>query len=166
MIAIREAVPADIPFIMETERLDGNDRLISQWSAEQHRAGLEDRSMAHLIGWAGGERLGFCLIEDLAGSWGNVKLRTMAVARPGEGAGGRILPLVIGWVFGWEETHRFYLHARGDNERALRCYRRAGFVEEGRDRESFLLPDGARTDMVNLSILRPEWAALSSASAG
>jgi len=44
------------------------------------------------------------------------------------------------------------------NERALRCYRAAGFTEEGRRRQ-VTFHDGRWHDEVLMSVLQPEWAA-------
>ncbi|HEV8574303.1 MAG TPA: GNAT family protein [Dehalococcoidia bacterium] len=45
------------------------------------------------------------------------------------------------------------------NERAQACYRKCGFIEEGRAREEYF-QDGRYWDIVRMGILRREWEAL------
>ncbi len=45
------------------------------------------------------------------------------------------------------------------NERAIACYRKCGFVEEGRLREEYY-QDGRYWDVIRMSILRREYDAL------
>ncbi len=45
------------------------------------------------------------------------------------------------------------------NERAIACYRKCGFVQEGRRREHYF-QDGRYWDIINMSVLRREYDAL------
>ncbi len=55
--------------------------------------------------------------------------------------------------------HRIELTVLGFNERAQACYRKCGFVEEGRFRQDRFV-DGAYVDTVFMAILRAEWERL------
>jgi diamine N-acetyltransferase len=59
---------------------------------------------------------------------------------------------------GFEELnlHRVYLTVLADNCRAIRCYQKAGFQEEGRLREA-IFKAGERRDLILMSLLRPEF---------
>ncbi|MDP9310770.1 MAG: GNAT family N-acetyltransferase [Chloroflexota bacterium] len=79
-------------------------------------------------------------------------------ARVGRGYGRDALHTLLRWAFGIQNFHRISLETWATNERALRCYRAVGFVEEGRMREVMWL-DGEYVDAVQMGILRREWQA-------
>lgn len=74
----------------------------------------------------------------------------------GKGYGRETLRLLLGFGFRHRNLHRIWLECTATNERALRAYRAAGFVEEGRLREHAWL-DGRYVDMVRMAVLRSEW---------
>ncbi len=63
--------------------------------------------------------------------------------------------------FGFEEMNlnRVMLHVDERNARAIACYRKCGFVEEGRMRQD-RYAEGRYWDTLIMGILRPEWEAL------
>lgn len=60
--------------------------------------------------------------------------------------------------FGFEEMnlHRIALNVYAFNERGIACYRKVGFIEEGRMRER-IYTEGAYHDLIWMSVLRREW---------
>ena len=77
----------------------------------------------------------------------------------GRGVGREALALVIDRAFSDEQRlHRVFLNVAASNERAVRCYRALGFVEEGRKREHLLVDDRWEDDLV-MSVLDREWSA-------
>jgi RimJ/RimL family protein N-acetyltransferase len=76
----------------------------------------------------------------------------------GKGYGREVLALLLDFGFTHRNLHRVWLQCTATNERALRAYRAAGFVEEGRMREHAWV-GGAYVDMVRMAVLRAEWAA-------
>ena len=60
--------------------------------------------------------------------------------------------------FGFEEMnlHRIALNTYSFNERAIACYRKVGFVDEGRMRDR-IYTEGAYHDLLWMSVLRGEW---------
>ncbi len=52
--------------------------------------------------------------------------------------------------------NRIYLRVFSNNVRAIRCYEKAGFVQEGRFRQAHY-QDGEYWDVLVMSVLRSEW---------
>lgn len=73
----------------------------------------------------------------------------------GKGYGREVLRLLVDFAFTYRNLHRVHLSTLATNEAALRCYTAAGFVEEGRRRESAWV-DGAYVDEVLMSVLETD----------
>jgi RimJ/RimL family protein N-acetyltransferase len=69
---------------------------------------------------------------------------------------GEATQLMIDHAFGTLGLHRIALFVFEFNERAIRAYRRVGFVVEGRSRES-VWRDGRWWDELAMSILESDW---------
>ena len=84
-------------------------------------------------------------------------------AGQGRGLGTEATKLIVG--YGIEEIglHRISLGVYAFNPRAQRAYEKAGFVVEGRLRDS-LLWEGEWVDEIVMSVLAPDWKALRSES--
>jgi RimJ/RimL family protein N-acetyltransferase len=76
----------------------------------------------------------------------------------GRGLGRETLRLMLRYGFQEMGLHRVQLEVWAFNDRALRCYRSAGFVEEGRRRQ-VTFHDGRWHDEVLMAVLRAEWSA-------
>jgi RimJ/RimL family protein N-acetyltransferase len=76
----------------------------------------------------------------------------------GKGYGTDAVRLMVGYAFRELGLYRVQLGVFSYNQRALRSYEKVGFVNEGAQRDE-LYRDGRRWDMINMSILRPEWEA-------
>lgn len=159
VFGLRLAHLADIPFIMATERAPGFDRMVGRWSEAEHQSKLGTTDHAYLLGLnEAGERAAFAIIRDLDDAHGNVCLKRIAVAAPGQGIGRRFLILVIDWVFMETRAYRIWLDVLADNTRARHLYLSHGFVEEGLLRRAYQLPDESRIDLILMALLRPDWA--------
>jgi len=77
----------------------------------------------------------------------------------GQGYGSDATRLMLEHAFVRLNLHRVALSVFAFNERAIRAYRRAGFVAEGRAREA-IWRDGRYWDEITMSILDHEWRAL------
>jgi RimJ/RimL family protein N-acetyltransferase len=77
-----------------------------------------------------------------------------------QGYGADALRVLLGFGFGEMNLHRIALNAFAFNERAIACYQKVGFVEEGRERDR-IFTEGAYHDLVSMSVLRQEWEARS-----
>lgn len=76
----------------------------------------------------------------------------------GRGYGRTAAGLLLDWSFRIENYERIWLDTWATNERAIRCYRALGFVEEGRMRRQ-LFANGQYVDMVVMGLLRDQWRA-------
>jgi RimJ/RimL family protein N-acetyltransferase len=74
----------------------------------------------------------------------------------GRGYGTETTQLMLDHAFGTLGLHRIALTVFEFNERAIRAYRRCGFLVEGRARES-IWRDGRWWDEVAMSVLVTEW---------
>jgi RimJ/RimL family protein N-acetyltransferase len=151
---LRRATEADIPFIMETERLPGYEQTVGRFEEDEHRSHLADTAWLYLVH----PEMGLALLHGTDSRDGNLCLRRFIVTKTSSGLGSALLPLVLDYVFAETSAHRLWLHHVKENTKAARLYARFGFQHEGIEREAGLRPDGSRFDLVNLSILRPEWA--------
>jgi RimJ/RimL family protein N-acetyltransferase len=79
----------------------------------------------------------------------------------GQGYGRETVKLLLRYAFHYLNVRRVELTTNAKNERAIRSYLACGFVEEGRPRKVVWI-EGEYTDLVNMSILRDEWAQLQS----
>ena len=120
--------------------------------------------------------LGACRLEDeqLIGVCGLHGIETvdrfaelglfLDSAHQGVGYGGEVIELLLAHAFEALNLHRVELAVFDFNERGLRCYRRLGFVEEGRARQK-RFKQGRYCDEILLSMLRSEWRAARAADA-
>jgi RimJ/RimL family protein N-acetyltransferase len=81
----------------------------------------------------------------------------------GRGYGTDAMRVIVGYGFREMGLHRVQLGVAAFNLAGVRAYQKAGFVQEGRYRES-VLHDGRWYDSVLMSILDHEWAARRSPS--
>jgi GNAT superfamily N-acetyltransferase len=157
-LGLRRARPADIPFIMATERVSGFEKMVGRWSEEDHLAALTDPGYAYLLGTnAAGDRRAFAIVRDLNDAHGNVCLKRIAVPAPGKGVGSRFLGTVVRWVFTETGAYRLWLDVLADNARARHVYLSHGFAEEGVLRNAYKLTDESRINLILMSVLRPDW---------
>lgn len=76
----------------------------------------------------------------------------------GQGLGTAAVRLVLAYAFGPLGLHRVSVRVLAFNVRAIRCYAKCGFVEEGREREAARI-DGVWHDDVIMGVLDRELAA-------
>lgn len=108
-----------------------------------------DRNLAHPLAWA---------IEVPGALLGEVRL-AIGLYDPGrlsKGLGRAAIHLVLTYGFQTLRLHRIDLRVLATNERAIRCYRACGFVEEGRERESAFVA-GVWQDDIIMGILAREY---------
>lgn len=84
---------------------------------------------------------------------------SLAADYQGQGYGGEALNWALDWAFRFGGYHRVELSTVAYNERALRLYRRLGFVDEGRSRKAHW-HDRQWHDKVHFGMLEEEWEAL------
>ena len=74
----------------------------------------------------------------------------------GKGYGTDTMRLAVRYAFMELNLNRVTLNVFEYNPRAIRCYEKAGFRHEGRQRQ-FLNRNGRRWDVLEMGILRDEW---------
>jgi RimJ/RimL family protein N-acetyltransferase len=74
----------------------------------------------------------------------------------GQEYGRAAVRLLLDYAFRLRNLRRVWLWVHADNERAIRAYRAAGFVEEGRLRQH-VWSNGRYVDGVQMGVLRDEW---------
>ena len=106
-----------------------------------------------IIGWIGLHKIyefnrnamfGILLYGDNTGKW----------------IGARAIRLLLRYAFEYMYLHKVSLRVRGDNARAIACYKSCGFQECGRQREEVWIGDRYEDD-VSMEILRSDWQQLS-----
>lgn len=170
-VRLRGVRDDDLPVLATWEMDAGRLATLSSWVAPPSQAGAKER----IAGWTANQRddLGFAIetVEDppvLVGSlglWGarpKDRCATLGIAlgreHIGHGYGTDAVRIIVGYGFREMGLHRIQLSVAPFNLAGIRAYQKAGFVEEGRHRES-VLHDGRWYDEVLMSILDHEWAA-------
>ena len=102
--------------------------------------------------------IGTCAFSQLDGENGSALYHiTIGEADAwGHGYGTEATRLMLDHAFGTLSLHRIGLFVFEFNERAIRAYKRCGFVIEGRSRES-IWRDGRWWDELAMSVLESDW---------
>ena len=102
--------------------------------------------------------IGSCAFSQLDGDNGSALYHITIGEKElwGRGYGTEATRLMLGHAFGSLGLHRVSLAVFAFNERAIRSYRKVGFVVEGQAREA-IFRDGRFWDEISMSILEPEW---------
>lgn len=74
----------------------------------------------------------------------------------GKGYGQEAIKVLQKFVFEELNLHKLELEVHEYNEKAYKCYKKCGFVEEGRKRENFYI-NGKYTDTIFMGILKREY---------
>jgi RimJ/RimL family protein N-acetyltransferase len=97
-------------------------------------------------------------VKDRCGTLGIMLGRAFV----GRGYGTDAVRVMVSFGFREVGLHRIQLEVAAFNARGVAAYRKAGFVEEGRRRES-VMHDGQWYDNVLMSVLEHEWRAAATA---
>jgi RimJ/RimL family protein N-acetyltransferase len=105
-----------------------------------------------------GRLIGSCAFSQVDGENGSAMYHITIGEKDvwGRGYGTEATGLMLDHAFGTLGLHRIALTVFEFNERAIRAYRRCGFVVEGRSRES-IWRDGRWWDELGMSVLSSEW---------
>ncbi len=157
-LALREASADDLAAITGLERRPGFARYVGRSEEAEHWAMLASPAFAYRLGVGqDGAVEAFAILSGLGDPHRNLYLKRVAVVRPGEGVGTAFLKLVIDEAFGRLGAERLHLDCFADNARAQAAYTKLGFTRDGVLRQAYRLPDGTRTDLVLMALLRSEW---------
>lgn len=164
-VFLRPIRPSDFPKLAAWSR----DREIARYVggqyptrleeyAEWHRRLQSDRHSHHLaISTHDDVLIGHIELDHIAWRSGDAELRIRIGERQhwGRGYGTEAVRLLLSHAFSSLNLKRVYLRVFSFNERAIRCYRKAGFRREG-----MLVrraPDGQRRTVLLMRILRDEF---------
>jgi RimJ/RimL family protein N-acetyltransferase len=170
-VRLRGVRDDDLPALAKWDMDPGRMATLSHWVAPPSEAAAKER----IAKWSANDKgdLGFA-IETLddppvlvghIGLWGahpKDRCATLGIALGREyigcGYGTDAMRVIVGYAFRELGLHRIQLSVASFNPAGIRAYEKAGFVEEGRHRES-VLHDGRWYDQVLMSILDHQWAA-------
>jgi RimJ/RimL family protein N-acetyltransferase len=170
-VRLRGVREDDLPTLARWEMDAGRLATLSDWVVPPSEAAAKER----IAKWSANEddRIGFA-IETLddppvlighLGLWGarpKDRQATLGIALGreyiGRGYGTDAMRVIVGYGFREMGLHRIQLTVAPFNPAGIRAYEKAGFVEEGRHRES-VWHDGRWYDEVLMSVLDHEWAA-------
>ncbi len=158
MGTLRPATPADFAFLRALAGRPENAPFIvdEDDAALQGHIDAPDRD---LVIWDhDGAAAGFALFCELDNPANRTELRRLALAQTGTGLGRVLLEDLKTYAFTVLNINRLWLDVAGDNLRAQKTYRRAGFVHEGTLRSHWKRPAGDIADLMIFAILRHEWA--------
>ena len=170
-VRLRGVRDDDLPSLAKWEMDPGRTATLKNWVVPPSEASAKE----HIAKWGANQKddLGFAietlddppLLVGLVGIWGaRPKDRCaelgIALGREyiGRGYGSDATRVIVGYGFREMGLHRIQLSVASFNLAGIRAYQKAGFVEEGRHRES-VLHDGRWYDEVLMSILDHEWSA-------
>jgi RimJ/RimL family protein N-acetyltransferase len=170
-VRLRGVLEDDLPTLAKWEMDTGHLVTLSDRVVPPSEAAAKER----VAKWSANEddRLGFSIetLDDPGvlvghlGLWGaHAKDRgaTIGIAFgrefTGRGYGTDAMRVIVGFGFRELGLHRIQLSVAPFNPAGIRAYEKAGFVEEGRRRES-VWHDGRWYDEVLMSVLEHEWAA-------
>lgn len=138
----------------------GDPDALRPFGENEARAWVE-RNLAHPLCWAvdlEGRLLGEARLDGLDRHDRRARLATglYDVSQLGKGLGREVIRLVLSYAFGTLRLHRVDLRVLEYNERAIRCYRACGFIEEGRERESARVGKNWHDDII-MGVLAREY---------
>lgn len=159
-IRLRFTTEADLDFVLALEQDVENAPFIFHWSREQHRRGLLEENLAHLLIEANLEnkKVGFILLAGLNDANYCFALQRIVIAEKGKGYGRQALQLIKQLVFETWKAHRLWLDVKEHNVRARHLYGSEGFVVEGTWRECLRVGETFES-LVIMSILSHEYSA-------
>ena len=82
-----------------------------------------------------------------------------------QGFGTDAMVTLLRFAFHEMNLHRVWLTVHQDNDRAMACYRKCGFVEEARQRQD-IYTQGRYLDLIFMGVLRDDFEALHGAARG
>lgn len=157
---VAAAAPADIEAIMGIESDPAYAGLVGHWPRERHLAEMALPSSRYFaLRSAAGDLVGFAMVQRLDDPDRKAHLKRIAVREAGAGAGTILLRAVVDWVYSNTDTNRLDLDVFLGNDRARRCYEKAGFQVEGVLRDYHMNADGSFSSQWLMSILRRDWEA-------
>lgn len=155
-ITIRPATMDDIDFVMRVERLPGYPERVGSYSVQEHERRMADADCEYMICTSGADPVGFVVLRPDDGM-GNILIQRIAVSRSGGGLGSAFMQRICEHVFSDTQIGRLVLDVLPSNAIAQRVYTKMGFAMEGLMRSALRYPDGRRSDLLLMALLREDW---------
>jgi len=130
--------------------LNNEEKILDRITSEGHNYAIVLNDSDTLIG-----NIGFNELENI-GRKATVGLFIGEPENRGKGYGAEALRLMLDYGFKHLNLHNIMLHVNSDNEQGIACYKKVGFREFGRRRES-VFKNGQYYDNVHMDILRSEF---------
>ena len=140
----------DVPFTPQSL-----ERLTAQYETQWREGGRDGPRFAIE---ADNTYIGHVFLYDIAEA-ARVGWLSIGIGDPdyqGKGYGRDVIALMLDYAFRLHHLRKVCLSVNAANERAVRCYRACGFVEEGRQRQQVWIGYGY-DDLLLMGILREEW---------
>jgi RimJ/RimL family protein N-acetyltransferase len=171
-VLLRSLEREDLPALwawnndLETEVVGGGDppmpQSLARLQAEFDKQASEGgRDNARFVIEADGKAIGHCGLFGWNAADGTCELGITIGDKAywGHGYGRDAVRTLVEYAFRYRNQRRVFLRVLGTNERGIRAYRAAGFVEEGRQRRH-VWSAGRYVDLVFMGVLREEWPGL------
>lgn len=148
----------ELDFVINAERHPDNCNYVYQWSQAEHLQALSNPDQAHYIIKLAdtGEIVGYVILDEVQNSSHSINLRRLVVTKKGLGIGAQALKAIQQIAFTELNAHRLWLDVFTDNQTAYQLYKKVGFIEEGKLRESYLR-NGAYASQYIMAILKSEY---------
>ena len=164
---VRPTMLSDLEFVISVEQDPRNRPYITPWDRTQHEGAVRFPDFRHFIIEAGEgyASVGFAILQGCRNPHKSIELKRIVLKPEAQdrGVGSACIRWLALMAFRDLGAHRFWLDVKGRNTRAQALYRREGFVEEGRLRESVRTDDGF-DELIVMSMLDREHAARRAAS--
>ncbi len=160
-LQFRQAEPADLDYIMETEYKPENAKYVIPYTREIHSMTLDTPGAIHLIieTMDTREKVGFLMIAGLDNESKEIEWTRIILDVKGRGYGHETLQMLKSWAFDDLKFHRAWLDCKDYNARALHVYESEGLQREALLRET-ILTDGVYENLIILAILDREYFAV------
>jgi RimJ/RimL family protein N-acetyltransferase len=147
---VRDGLTITYPMSMEDET-HWFDHMLQQ-PLETHPMVIEAKDGKNWVG------IGSCGFHDIDWRNANAEIGILIGEKKfwDKGYGTETILLLLKVGFEVLNMHRIWLRVHEDNIRAIRCYHKVGFVNEGQKRDAEF-KNGKYIDIVLMSVLRPEW---------
>ncbi len=154
---LQPATIADVPRIMEFERIPEFHTFVGTWTEEEYLHAISDPDVeCFIVLDASRQPAGFATLRGIQSPHRNIELKRFVIASPGEGRGQQALHALMAHAFQQLRAHRLWLDVFAENARALHVYRKAGFREDGVFREA-VYRDGEFHTLLLFSMLDREY---------
>ncbi|HET8695631.1 MAG TPA: spermidine N1-acetyltransferase [Aquabacterium sp.] len=165
-LRLRPLEREDLRFVHE---LDNNETVMHYWFEEPYEAFVElcdlydkhihDQSERRFVAEHDQDRVGLVELVEINHIHRRAEFQIIiAPQHQGKGYATEATRLALDYAFTVLNLYKLFLIVDCDNERAVKVYRKLGFVEEGRLRHEFFV-DGEYRDVLRMALFQPDYLA-------